>query len=141
MQNIKRNDQRNPSAPLQLRRPACRVVVFRQQQRIKSTGRYWEALLACSLIVKATAASLIFFTSDSATQYLIDSTAEWDGARAGSGAAFGVIATTWLHYWWGFLEGFVGAHLPVAQFRLSNRPLVHHLGISPVPIEREFTPN
>jgi protein Mpv17 len=127
-------------APLQLRRPAYHVVC-RQQQRIKSTlpkqsvelggeqgsswfkrawGRYCEALLARPLIVKATAASLIFFTSDSATQYLIDSTAEWDGARAGSGAAFGVIATTWLHYWWGFLEGFVGARLPVAQYRLSN---------------------
>mmetsp|Transcript_5980 Transcript_5980/g.10693 ORF Transcript_5980/g.10693 Transcript_5980/m.10693 type:complete len:296 (+) Transcript_5980:135-1022(+) len=129
-------------APLQLRRPAYHIF-YRQQQRIKSTlpkqsvksggepgqgsswfirawGRYCEALLARPLIVKATSASLIFFTSDSATQYLLDPTGEWDGARAGSGAAFGVIATTWLHYWWGFLEGFVGARLPVARHRLSN---------------------
>lgn len=50
----------------------------------------------------------------------MDPAAEYDIARAGSGAAFGIVATGWLHYWWGFLEGFVGRRLPVAQHRLSN---------------------
>jgi hypothetical protein len=67
-----------------------------------------------------TAASIIFFASDSATQYVTDPTADWDAARAGSGAAFGIVATGWLHYWWGFLEGFVGKRLPVAQHRMTN---------------------
>ena len=78
------------------------------------------ALMARPLTVKATTASVIFFVSDSGTQYLMDPTASYDLARAGSGAAFGVVATGWLHYWWGFLEGFVGKRLPVAQHRLSN---------------------
>lgn len=50
----------------------------------------------------------------------MDPTADYDVARAGSGAAFGVVATGWLHYWWGFLEAFVGKRLPIAQRRLSN---------------------
>lgn len=87
-------------------------------------GTLWEsytaALLARPLTVKMTTASFIFFCSDSATQYLMDPAADYDVARAGSGAAFGVVATGWLHYWWGFLEGFVGKRLPVAQHRMSN---------------------
>eukprot|EP00934_Nitzschia_sp_Nitz4_P007074 Nitzschia sp. Nitz4//scaffold166_size90379//44053//44994//NITZ4_005058-RA/size90379-augustus-gene-0.3-mRNA-1//1//CDS//3329538199//7064//frame0 len=87
-------------------------------------GRLWDkytaALMARPLLVKATTASTIFFISDSVTQYLMDPLADYDFARAGSGAAFGVVATTWLHYWWGFLEGFVGKRLPLAQYRLQN---------------------
>jgi protein Mpv17 len=78
------------------------------------------ALLARPLTVKATSAAIIFFVSDSGTQYIMDPNAGWDATRAGSGAAFGVVATGWLHYWWGFLEVFVGKRLPVAQHRLSN---------------------
>lgn len=82
--------------------------------------KYTAALMARPLAVKASTASVIFFLSDSGTQYLMDPTADYDVARAGSGAAFGVVATGWLHYWWGFLEAFVGKRLPIAQRRLSN---------------------
>ena len=43
-----------------------------------------------------------------------------DLARAGSGAAFGVVATGWLHYWWGFLERSVGSIIPAARSRVLN---------------------
>lgn len=82
--------------------------------------RYTAVLMARPLAVKATTASLIFFVSDSATQYVMDPTADYELARAGSGAAFGVVATGWLHYWWGFLEAFVGKRIPVASHRFAN---------------------
>jgi protein Mpv17 len=82
--------------------------------------RYTALLFARPLIVKATSASVIFFVSDSATQLITEPDSDWDVARAGSGAAFGIVATGWLHYWWGFLEGFVGRRVPVAQNRLGN---------------------
>eukprot|EP00980_Cylindrotheca_fusiformis_P009918 scaffold2195_cov132-Cylindrotheca_fusiformis.AAC.2 len=82
--------------------------------------KYNAALMKRPLIVKASAASIIFFLSDSATQQITDPELSLDLARAGSGAAFGVVATAWLHYWWGFLEVFVGKRLPVAQYRMSN---------------------
>ena len=66
-----------------------------------------------------TAAAIIFFSSDSATQHLMDSE-DYDFTRALSGAAFGIIATSWLHYWWGFLETVIGAQIPVARHRLAN---------------------
>lgn len=50
----------------------------------------------------------------------MDPVAPYELARAGSGAAFGVVATGWLHYWWGFLEGFVGKGIPIATHRFSN---------------------
>jgi hypothetical protein len=81
---------------------------------------YNAALMKRPLLVKASAASVIFFLSDSATQQIMDPDKSLDIARAGSGAVFGVVATAWLHYWWGFLEVFVGKRLPVAQYRLSN---------------------
>lgn len=81
---------------------------------------YTAALFARPLTVKATTASIIFFFSDSATQKLMDPDSDWDTARAGSGAAFGVVATGWLHYWWGFLEASVERRLPVATNRLAN---------------------
>jgi len=71
------------------------------------------------LLIKAGLAVLIFFGSDSATQYIVDNK-RWDASRALSGAGFGVIATSWLHYWWGFLETAVGARLPITQYRLAN---------------------
>lgn len=85
---------------------------------------YASALNSRPLMTKTAAATLIFFTSDTVTQYL---TSEGDTAafsfnpsRAASGAAFGVVATSWLHYWWGFLERVVEARLPVARYRLGN---------------------
>lgn len=82
--------------------------------------RYNAALMKRPLVVKASAAAVIFFVSDSATQQITDPGKAWDSARSGSGAAFGVVATGWLHYWWGFLEVFVGKRLPVTTHRLSN---------------------
>ena len=82
--------------------------------------RYNAALHKRPLLVKASAASIIFFASDSATQRITEPDKDWDFARAGSGAAFGVVATAWLHYWWGFLEVAVGKRLPTSTHRLSN---------------------
>jgi len=104
---------------------------------------YTDSLSRQPLLTKACMAAIIFFSSDSATQYLLrhqhqhdssqqqdDSSStptaatsesfQWDPVRALSGASFGVIATTWLHYWWGFLEVAVASRLPVAQYRLAN---------------------
>ena len=95
------------------------------------------------LLVKASTASLIFFVSDSATQcitreqqkqQLLQKQHRKDGrdgrllevvepfhwGRAFSGATFGVVATGWLHYWWGFLEAAVQRRLPVSNYRLAN---------------------
>lgn len=94
---------------------------------------YTKQLYNNPLRTKTTAAAIIFFTSDSATQYIMSDEKSksiasmfrtyqnwWDPHRAGSGAAFGVVATAWLHYWWGFLEMAVGSRFPVAQYRLTN---------------------
>jgi len=81
---------------------------------------YNTALNKRPLLVKASAASIIFFASDSATQRITSPDKEFDLARAGSGAAFGVVATSWLHYWWGFLEVAVGKRLPTSTHKLSN---------------------
>lgn len=94
------------------------------------------------LWTKALMASFIFFASDSATQYALpgennlvpceESSScppdgrrtvvgwRWDPARALSGAGFGVVATAWLHYWWGFLEASLGRALPASRHRLAN---------------------
>jgi hypothetical protein len=99
--------------------------------------RVWRAytrrLEKSPLWTKATMAAVIFFVSDSATQLLLpqpfdptstssgtESATSWKASRALSGAGFGVIATTWLHYWWGFLEMAVGTRLPVARHRFAN---------------------
>lgn len=54
---------------------------------------YTSALEHSPVTTKMTAAALIFFTSDTATQKIMDPEASWDGARATSGAVFGVVAT------------------------------------------------
>jgi hypothetical protein len=109
---------------------------------------YQNSLDKSPLLTKAVMASFIFFASDSATQYVLPGKQNlvptsdddenssnnennnennrspvgwrWDAARALSGAGFGVVATSWLHYWWGFLEAGVGRMLPVARHRLAN---------------------
>ena len=94
------------------------------------------------LLTKALMAAGIFFVSDTVTQYVLpgpshrlrtvaggdddnddDETMrewQWDASRALSGAGFGVVATSWLHYWWGFLETAAARVLPVARHRLAN---------------------
>jgi protein Mpv17 len=44
----------------------------------------------------------------------------WDALRALSGAAFGVIATSYLHLWWNGLEGVVERLWPVAKGKLGH---------------------
>lgn len=99
---------------------------------------YGRSLEKQPLLTKAFMASFIFFASDSATQYLLPSENNltpsnvdddtvgddvewrWDPSRALSGAGFGVVATTWLHYWWGFLETTLGRAIPAQRYRLAN---------------------
>lgn len=90
---------------------------------------YSTSLAKRPLLTKASIAAVIFFGSDSATQYILrdqkketdTDTFQWDAPRALSGAAFGVVATTWLHYWWGFLEIAVGARFPVVAASQSSK--------------------
>lgn len=88
--------------------------------------RYTEALLARPLLVKGSAAAVIFFASDTATQALTEHHFEWDATRAASGSAFGVAATCWLHYWWNFLEVAFNRYLPAGAY--GQNKLVNALG-------------
>jgi protein Mpv17 len=84
---------------------------------------YCTALEKQPLLTKASMASVIFFSSDSVTQYLLrkdENAFEWDTMRAMSAGNFGVVGTTFLHFWWGFLEKLVGARIPLAQHRIAN---------------------
>mmetsp|Transcript_22734 Transcript_22734/g.53702 ORF Transcript_22734/g.53702 Transcript_22734/m.53702 type:complete len:326 (-) Transcript_22734:481-1458(-) len=120
---------------MQLRSPTLRAGISKPQTqcRLKTAafssmaspptsflGRAWakytEALIARPLLVKGGAASFIFLVSDSATQKLMNPEADWDGSRALSGAGFGVVATCWLHYWWGFLEVVVNKRIPAGAY-------------------------
>jgi protein Mpv17 len=92
---------------------------------VRAWQSYSQALYRNPLTTKATAAAVIFFVSDSATQYLTrdrqsDFKQTYSLSRALSGSAFGIVATGFLHVWWGFLERAVGVRLPVAQHRLAN---------------------
>jgi hypothetical protein len=106
---------------------------------------YLQNLQQRPLLTKAIMACIIFFVSDSVTQYATavsirknnsnnteatkdtptttetdTDTWQWDAARALSGAGFGIVATSWLHYWWGFLEITVGRLVPSQRSRLGN---------------------
>jgi len=100
---------------------------------VSFSRRLWDAycfqLQHNPLMTKATMAAFIFFLSDSMTQFFSfkrhahdnhKTDFHWDAHRALSGASFGIVATTWLHYWWNALEGLVGARIPVAHYRLAN---------------------
>jgi len=43
-----------------------------------------------------------------------------DFSRAFSGATFGMVASVWLHYWWGLLEKVIEMRLPARRHRLAN---------------------
>lgn len=107
--------------------PAAAIRKQQQQQQVALGRRIWQAytksLHERPLVTKATFAATIFFVSDSATQYIVCDDKElfrWNAPRALSGAGFGIIATGWLHYWWGFLEATVARRLPVATHRMAN---------------------
>jgi protein Mpv17 len=112
--------------------------LFQQQKRGSSSaasqeiptsfGRLlWDSYCQClhqnPLATKASMAAVIFFSSDSSTQYIMkekDEDFKWNASRSLSGASFGIVATTWLHFWWGFLETAVGKRIPIATHRLAN---------------------
>lgn len=90
---------------------------------VRLWNAYSEALARRPLPIKATAAAIIFFTSDSAAQYLTrekDSDFSYNISRALSGSFFGIVATGYLHVWWNVLERVVGARLPIQTHRLTN---------------------
>lgn len=126
--------QRNVLAAVQSRQTALlvnRCFTTSSQtlsgQRKSIFSRAWEAyssvLYRRPLTTKASVGIVIFFTSDSATQYLtrdVDRTFTFDLQRALSGSVFGFVASVFLHSWWGCLESIVGARLPIAEHRLAN---------------------
>lgn len=65
-------------------------------------------------------AAVIFFCSDTCTQFIIPEKDYYDLSRALSGASFGIVATTWLHFWWQFLERAVEVRVPLARHKLAN---------------------
>lgn len=111
---------------------------------------YLKSLEKHPLLTKGTTATLIFFTSDLGTQYITNDYVSrqavlarqrilekngqkfgndgtltglkfsLDYHRALSGAAFGLIGTGWLHFWWGYLEKAIELRIPVARYRLRN---------------------
>jgi len=56
----------------------------------------------------------------------MDPEADWKASRALSGAGFGVAATCWLHYWWGFLEVVINKRMPVGSY--GQNKFVNALG-------------
>ena len=95
----------------------------RQSILARAWDSYSNSLYHRPLTTKASVAAIIFFTSDSAAQYLTrdcDKDFSFNASRALSGSFFGIAATGYLHAWWALLEGAVGARLPVQQYRLAN---------------------
>ena len=101
--------------------------------RLKSSilRRAWDAyadsLQKRPLPTKCFATALIFFTSDSVTQYLSrdqqageHSAFVWDMWRAISGAIFGIMATTYLHNWWIGLERVCERIMPSTRSKLAH---------------------
>ena len=122
----------NPAATQQCQKGKSMTLAFSSSSSGSSSffGRLWDrytdALIANPLLVKGGAASVIFMVSDTATQAITDPEASWDASRALSGAGFGVAATCWLHYWWGFLEVVVNKRLPVGSY--GQNKMVNALG-------------
>jgi protein Mpv17 len=119
------------TATAQLRPAAPTVIATPSTSLLGVLSRiYSKSLQNRPLLTKTAMAAAVFFGSDSATQYILrpDTPDEkefyWDAPRALSGATFGVVATTWLHYWWGFLEAAVNVRYPVtaaaAHSKLTN---------------------
>ena len=90
---------------------------------------YADSLRKRPLPTKCFATALIFFTSDSVTQYIthnnhqeggISSAFVWDVWRAASGAIFGILATTYLHNWWHGLERVCERIMPSTRSKLAH---------------------
>jgi len=96
---------------------------FQESIFVRMWNAYSQSLARRPLTTKATAAATIFFTSDSAAQYLTrqeGSEFSYNMSRALSGSFFGVVATGYMHVWWNFLERALGARLPLQTHRLTN---------------------
>lgn len=97
------------------------VKTQQQEQKHKSFlsflwNLYCQSLDRNPLITKTTMASIIFASSDTATQVLSNSSSSTiDGARIASAGTFGVVATTWLHFWWNALERIVHRRIPTTH--------------------------
>ena len=86
--------------------------------------RYQNALSVRPILTKVPSAATIFFCSDLVTQRLTrddNRPSAVDFHRASSGAAFGVVGTAYVHFWWNILERVVEARFPVYRWgRLKN---------------------
>lgn len=93
---------------------------------------YCRSLLHRPLRTKVMGTALIFFTSDCITQRILPisnnnsegmmSTQQqsYDVTRSISAATFGIISTTWMHYWWGYLERTINRRIPNQKYKLFN---------------------
>eukprot|EP00591_Stephanopyxis_turris_P002251 CAMPEP_0195507542 /NCGR_PEP_ID=MMETSP0794_2-20130614/972_1 /TAXON_ID=515487 /ORGANISM="Stephanopyxis turris, Strain CCMP 815" /LENGTH=266 /DNA_ID=CAMNT_0040634265 /DNA_START=124 /DNA_END=924 /DNA_ORIENTATION=+ len=103
------------------------------QGRLSAPRRVWATycyfLKERPLLTKCSTAGLIFFVSDLGTQYIIrpkcsdeleSNKFEFDFDRSLSGASFGILGAGYLHFWWGWLETFAQARIPVGRSRLGN---------------------
>jgi len=114
----------------------------------KAWSGYMKSLKKHPLLTKGSTATLIFFFSDLGTQYIsydytyrraflaqqrilsenpedeeisaTESLFAFDFHRAMNGAVFGLVGTTYLHYFWGFLEKAVELRIPAKRYRLPN---------------------
>lgn len=81
---------------------------------------YTNILLQYPLRTKTMTAAIIFFSSD-VYQQKQQPQQPFQWSRAIGGAAFGVVGTTFVHYWWTFLEPLVEFRLiPMQRNRLAN---------------------
>ena len=73
-----------------------------------SAGALWtgyiEQLEASPYQVKLVSAALIFAVGDAGTQWLLEGATAADLSRVGRSSAFGCVATSYIHVWWGWLE-------------------------------------
>ncbi|KAI2488718.1 hypothetical protein MHU86_25772 [Fragilaria crotonensis] len=93
---------------------------------------YADSLQRRPLPTKCCATALIFFLSDSMTQYIShiqhqhgahsisNDVFVWDVWRALSGAIFGIMATTYLHNWWKGLELVCERIMPSTRSKLAH---------------------
>jgi len=82
-------------------------MIVKKSPLVRLWNSYSNSLEKRPLTTKCTAAAIVFFFSDSAAQYITkDKKADfsWDPLRALSGAFFGIVATSYLHFWWNGLE-------------------------------------
>jgi hypothetical protein len=93
-----------------------------------STSSLWQ--LYCHTLekhpwrTKVAMTAVIFASSDTAIQHWTckndAGVVAYDWLRVCTGVGFGVVATSYMHVWWGLLESFVNARVSVAKHRFAN---------------------